>query len=125
MGKYPIAWLGLIPLIYHGVVLYVAYRMPHIRSSFWVWLIGWLAAAASAGHYAYGRIANTVAMVDGRVSLDLTRVVTAHNGAFLFMVFILCMRWIFPSERTLWDDVKADGQRLWTGIQYLTGRGRA
>lgn len=113
MGKYPLAWLGLIPLIYHAVVLYVGYRMPHHPGSFWIWVVGWLAAVGSAAHYAYGRIANTLAMVDGRVPLDLTRVVTAHNGALLFMIFILCLRFCFPGDHRLWDDVRRDGRHLW------------
>jgi hypothetical protein len=122
MGKYPLAWLGLIPLIYHAVVLYIAYRLPHHHANFWVWTLGWLAAAGSAGHYAYGRMANTINMVYGHVAPDYTRLITAHNGAFLFMVFILCLRYCFPSERTLWDDVRADTRRLWSWARRLTIR---
>ena len=118
-----LALLGLLPLIPYAVMLYVAFRMPHVRSGgFALWILGWVALALYVLFTSTVRISIVINTLAGTDTFRLWRFLTRFAGDLALMVFVLTQRLIFPSDQTLWDDIRADSRRLYHIVQWLVRR---
>lgn len=121
MTKHPIAYLGFLPLIPYLIALYVAYRMPHVKSGgFLVWIVGWVSFGLFTLLYGVARIRVVLHEAQQLEPMDWTRFGLVCAASCCLLTFVLALRWSFPSGgMTLWDDIRADAHRLWRLISHL------
>ena len=121
--KNPQAWLGLLPLGCYAIIMYTSYRLPHIRSGgFIIWVVGWSALGLYVIMTSAVRVSVVMSTVYGGDTFRLWRLLVRLAGDVALMIFVLCVRQIFPSDQSLWDDVKADARRLARWLRWMVGR---
>jgi hypothetical protein len=121
MMRHPIAYLGFLPLIPYIICLYVAYRMPHVKSGgFWLWIVGWVAFGLFTLLYAIARTRVVLHEAQALEPMDWTRFGLVLTASCCLLIFVLSQRWSFPNVgQTLRDDIRADAHRLWRLIYKL------
>lgn len=123
MMRQPVAYLGLLPLIPYLVCLYVAYRMPHVHSGgFVLWIAGWTALAFYIVSTSTVRISVVINTIEGTDTFRFWRFLIRFGGDIALMLFVLTQRLIFPSDHSLWDDIRSDTRRVWRFVLWMIRR---